>query len=197
VDVLSQEGLFGFPHHSMRVTSIYLLHTNRSPYRSIPPERLFSVLSFPHLILGDFNLHHPLADPGHSLSEREFTVSGQYLDAAFDIPYYLQNTLGINTRSPFDTISRPSVLDLAFVNTALSPLVSSCDTPLPSTGSDYIPCVITLQPYAIMLPSPVRTGPSSTCKRLGKCYTTSPHHPVSQDPHRILLADGSTSPPLA
>jgi len=101
-----------------------LLSTNRPPYRSILPERVFSSLSYPHLVLGDFSLHHPLADPCRSLSEREFITSMRYFDAAFDVPYHLLNTPGVYTWFPFDTISRPSVLDLAFANTALSPLVS-------------------------------------------------------------------------
>jgi len=75
VDVFSPEGLFGSPHRSLRVTSVYLLRTNRPPYRSILPERIFSLLSYPHLVLGDFNLHYPLADPGRSVSEREFIIS--------------------------------------------------------------------------------------------------------------------------
>jgi len=71
-----------------------------------------------------------------------------------DVPYHLLNTPGVYTHFPFNIISRPSVLDLAFANTALSPLVSSWDTPLPSTGSDHVPFVITLRPPAIMLPPP-------------------------------------------
>jgi len=154
VDVCSPEGLFGSPHSSLRVTWVYLLRTNRPPYRSILPERILSFLSYTHLVLGDFNLHHPLADPCRSLSEREFIISTRYFDAAFDVPYHLLNTPGVYTRFPFDTISRPYVLDLTFVNTALSSLVSSWDTPLPSTGSDHVSCVITLKPRAIMLPPP-------------------------------------------
>jgi len=154
VDVISPEGLFGSPYRSLRVTSVYLLRTNSPPYRSILPERLFSFLSYPHLVLGDFNLHHPLADPCRSLSEREFTISTRYFDASFEAPYHLLNTPGVYTRFPFDTISRPSVLDLAFANTALSSFVSLWDSPLPSTGSDHVPCVITLKPPAIMLPPP-------------------------------------------
>jgi len=154
VDFLSPEGLFGSPHHSLRVTLVYLLHTNRPPSRSIAPERLFSFCSYPHLVLGDCNLHHPLADHCRSLSEREFTISALYLDAAFDIPYHLLNTPWVYTRFPFDTISRPSVLDVVLANTALSPFVSSWDTPLLTTGSDHVPCVITLRPPPIMLPPP-------------------------------------------
>jgi len=152
VDIFSPEGLFGCPHRSLRVTSVYLLRTNRPPYRSTLPQRLFSFLCFPHLALGNFNLHHPLADPCHSLSEREFTISVPYFDVAFDVPYHLLNTPRVYTQFPFDTISRPSVLDLSFTNTAVSPLVSSWDTPLLSTGSDHVPCVITLEPPTIMLP---------------------------------------------
>jgi len=154
VDVFSPEGLFGSPHRSIRVISVYLLRTNRPPYRSILPERMFSCHPYPHMVLGDFNLYHPLTDPCCALSEREFTISTRYFDAAFDIPYHLLNTPGVYTRFPFDSISRPSVLDLAFTNTALSPFVSSWDTPLLSTGSDHVPYMITLKPPVIMrLPS--------------------------------------------
>jgi len=144
----------GTPHRSLRVTSVYLLRTHHSHYRSLLPEQIVPFLSYPHRVLVDFNLQHPLADPCCSLCEREFIISTRYFNAAFDVPYHLLNTSRVYTRFPFDTISRPSVLDLAFANTALSPLVSSWDTPLPSTGSDHVPCVITLKPPAIMLPPP-------------------------------------------
>jgi len=133
------------------------------PYCSIPPQRLFCFLSYPHLVLGNFNLPYTQVDPCRSLSAREFTLSAGYLDFAFDIPCHLFNTPGVYSHFPFDTISRPSVLELAFANTGLSPLVSLWDTPLPSTGSDHLPCIITLKPPAIMLPPQPRTGPSLTC----------------------------------
>ena len=101
VDVFSPEDLFGSPHRSLRVTSVYLLRTNRPPYHSIPPEHISSVLSYPHQVLGDFNLHHPLADPCCSLSEREFTISTRYFDPALDVPYHLLNTPEVYTRFPF------------------------------------------------------------------------------------------------
>jgi len=154
VHVFSPEGLFGSPHRSLRVTSVYLLRTNSPPYRSVSPERVFPFLPYPHLVLGDFNRNHPHADPGRSLSEREFIISTRYFDAAFDIPYHDLNTPGVYTRFPDDPTSRPSVLDLAFANTALSSLVSSWDTPLPSTDSNHVPCVITLRTPAVMLPPP-------------------------------------------
>jgi len=172
VDVFSPEGRFEYPHRSLRITSVYLLQTNRPPYRSILPQRVFSFLSYPHLVLGDFNLHHPLADPCRSLSEREFTISARYFDAAFDIPYHLLNTPGVYPRFPFDIISRPSVLDLAFANTALSSLVSSRNTPLSSTGSDHVLCVITLKPPAIMLPPPTPHWALLDLDEVGKALDT-------------------------
>jgi len=102
------------------------------PYCSIPPEHLFCFLSYPDLILGDFNIHHPLADPCRSLSEREFTLSARYLDFAFDIPYHLLNTPG----STLVSLLTPS-RDLPFWTWPLrippSPPLSPCGTrhPLP------------------------------------------------------------------
>jgi len=177
VHILSPEGLFKSPHSSLRVTSVYLLRTNSPPYHSIPPERLFSFLSYPHLVLGDFNLHHPLADHCRSLSEREFTISARYFDFAFDVRYQLLNTPRVYTPFRFDTISRPSVLDLAFVNTALSPLVSSWDTPLPSTRSDHVLGVITLRPPAILLPPPTPHWALNDLQAVGEAqeaFTTLP-----------------------
>jgi len=151
---------------------VYLLRTNRPPYRSIAPERIFSFLAYPHLVLGDFNLHHPLADPCRSLSEREFTIATRYFDAAFDVPFHLLNTPWVYTRFPFDTVSQPSVLDRAFANTALAPLVSSWDTPLPSTGSDHVPCVIALKPPRIMLRPPTPHWALLDLDAVGKALDT-------------------------
>jgi len=49
VDVYSPEGLFGFPHRSLRVTLVYL-RTNRPPSCYILPEQVISFLSYPHLV---------------------------------------------------------------------------------------------------------------------------------------------------
>jgi len=185
VHLFSPEGLFGSPHRSLRVTSVYLLHTNHPPYHSILPERIFSFLSYPHLVLGDFNLHHRLADPCPSLSEWEFTISTGYFDTAFDVPYHLLNTPGVYPRFLFDTSSRPSVLDMAFANTALPPLVSSRDTPLPSTGSDHVPCVITLRPPAIMPPPPTPHWAHLDLEAVGKALEAFTSYLAQQGPRPI------------
>ena len=89
-----------------------------------------------------------------ALSDREFHLSSPYFDAALDCLYILLNTPGVYTRFPFDTITRPSVLDLSFANLSAAPLVTSWDTPLPSTGSDHVPIVVTLGPPHVLLPPP-------------------------------------------
>ena len=140
IDVGSLEGLFRSPHHSLRITSVYLLHTNCAPYRSLTPHRVFSLLHCPHLIVGDYNLHHPLAEHLHSLSDTEYTLSARYLNVAFTAPYQLLNTPEVYTRFPFDTITRPSLLDMAFANSTLSPFVSSWDSRR-STDKLHVPAL--------------------------------------------------------
>jgi len=138
----------------LRITSVYLRHTNCPLYRSVLLDRVFSPPLHLHLVLGDFNMHYPLVDPLWSLTHKEYSLSATYFDAAFEAPYHLLNTPGVYTRFLFDTISSPSVLDLAFANSPLSPFISLWDTPLPSTGSDHVPITITLMPPAVMLPYP-------------------------------------------
>jgi len=154
IDVFSPEGLFRSPNRSLRITSVYLLYTSHPPYCSITPDLVFSLLHYPHLIVGYFNLHHPLLDPLCSLSDRESTLSARYVDITLATPYHLLNTPGVYTCFPFDTFMRPLVLDMAFANSPLSPFVSSWDTPLPSTSPDHVRIVITLQLPALMVRPP-------------------------------------------
>jgi len=74
VEAFFLAGLFRSSHCSLRVTSVYLLHTNHPPYSSFTSDRVFTPLPYPHLIVGDFNLHHPLADPLRTRSDREYTL---------------------------------------------------------------------------------------------------------------------------
>jgi len=157
LDVHSPEGLFRSLHRTLRITSLYLWHTNRPPYRSVSPDRVCSPPPHLHLILDDLNMHHPLADPLRSLTDKVYSLSATYFDAAFDALNHLLNTPGIYSHFPFDTICRPSVLDLAFANSPPSPFIYCWDTPLPSTGSDQVSIIVTLQPPAIMLPPPTST----------------------------------------
>ena len=154
IDISSPEVLFHSSFCSFRVTSVYLRTRSRPPYRSIPPEDWSPPHDTPHVVFGDFNLHHPLSDPARAISDKEFNLSSPYFDAAMDRPYTLLNTPGIYTRFPFDTTTRPSVLDLSFANQQAAPLVVSWDTPLPSTGSDHVPTVTTHGPPHILLPPP-------------------------------------------
>jgi len=70
---------------------------------------------------------------------------------------------------------------------ASPPLVSSWDTPLPSTGSDHVPSVITLKPPVIMLPPPTPYWALLDLEAVGKAldtFTTLPC-PVRPTPNSL------------
>src|SRR5207302_8806546 len=87
--------------------------------RTIGPIDAFRSHSFPTLVVGDFNIHHTLADPLRHISSNEFALSAPYFDRALDLGFTLVNTPGAYTRFPFDLTTCPSVLDLSFSNILL------------------------------------------------------------------------------
>ena len=74
MEAFSLAGLFRSSHCSLRVTLVYLLYTNHPPYSSFTSGTVFTPLPSPQLIVGDFNLHYPLADPLRTRSDREYTL---------------------------------------------------------------------------------------------------------------------------
>src|SRR5437879_8624469 len=94
-------------------------------------------------MVGDFNIHNPMADSGRDYSPSEMSISFPYFSRATDLGFSLLNTPGIYTRFPLGGEARPSVIDLAFASATLAPFFISWDTPLPSTGSDHIPISLT------------------------------------------------------
>ena len=143
IDLFAPGGFFEFSFTRLRITNAYNLSSRRAPYRMLSPPHLFEDLPFPTLVLGDFNLHHPAADPLCSFDAGEARLSHPYFDLASELLFSLLNLPGLYTYFPFTSSSRPSVLDLAFANRHLVPAFASWDTPLPSTGSDHIPIVVT------------------------------------------------------
>src|SRR5437899_12434261 len=135
VDGFTPSGLFCTANRQFRVYNLYSTTAPGPSRRSISPADAFHVYPFPALVVGDFNIHHTLADPLRKVSSNEFALSAPYFDRALDLGFTLVNTPGAYTRFPFDLSTRPSVLDLSFSNTLLAPFVSSCDVSLPSTGS--------------------------------------------------------------
>jgi len=144
LDVSSNEPLFGSAFHSFRVINAYSTNTVDHRVHSVQPEDLFPDLGFPLLVVGDLNIHNPLLDPLRHFSPREISSSTPYFEKAAESGFALLNPPGEYTRFPLVGQARPSVIDLAFANPHLLPLVKSWDASLPSTGSDHIPITITL-----------------------------------------------------
>jgi len=96
------------------------------------------------LVLGDLNIHNPLSDPLRHFSQREISSSTPYFEKAAESGFALLNPPGEYTKFPLVGNARPSVIDLAFANPPLLPLIKSWEASLPSTGSDHIPITITL-----------------------------------------------------
>ena len=144
LDVSSNEPLFGTDFHSFRIINAYSTNTVDHRIHSVQPEVLFPDLGFPLLVVGDLNIHNPLSDPLRHFSSREISSSTPYFEKAAQSGFALLNPPGEYTRFPLVGTARPSVIDLAFANAPLLPLVKSWESSLHSTGSDHIPITITL-----------------------------------------------------
>ena len=106
------------------------------------------------MVVGDLNLHHPSADPLRTFDSEEYNLSHPYYSQASEHGYSLLHQPGLYTYIPFAHNARPSVLDLTFANSPLFPSFSRWDTPLPWTGSDHVPVLITLESPRFRLPPP-------------------------------------------
>jgi len=144
LDISSNEALFGTGFHSFRVINAYSTDTVDHRVHSVPPEVLFPDLGFPLLVVGDLNIHKPLSDPLRHFSHQEIASSTPYFEKAAESGFALLNLPGEYPRFHLVGKVRPSVIDLAFANAPLLPLVKSWEASLPSTGSDHIPITITL-----------------------------------------------------
>src|SRR5437868_1080296 len=124
IDVFTPTGLFCSTNRQFRVYNLYSTNTSGPSRRTVTPTDAFRPHFFPTLVLGYFNIHHTLSDPLRHISSNEFALSSPYFDRALDLGFALVNTQGVHTRLPFDLFTRPSVLDLSFPNSSLTPFVS-------------------------------------------------------------------------
>src|SRR5437899_5312432 len=154
IDIHSQQGLFGSKHKIFRLYNSYSVNGTSCSSRTLPPQDIFPAHSFPTVTMGDFNLHHPLPDPLRELSSQDISVSAPDFERAADLGYSLLNVPGIFTRFPFDSSSRPGVLDISFANPSAAPFFHSWETSLPSTGSDHVPITILLSAPLLRPPPP-------------------------------------------
>ena len=154
LDLFGPSGFFDFAFPRFRITNAYSTDQRFPPYRTLPPRELFPCLPFPLLVLGDLNIHHPSTDPLRTLVPRELSVSHPCFSLASEHDFSLLNQSGVFTYFPFTHTSRPSVLDLAFTNSHLSPAFNRWDTPLPSAGSDHVPILSSFCSSRFRLPDP-------------------------------------------
>jgi len=145
--------LFGGSFTQFRIFNLYNLWSQRSRVRTVPPDLSFPDDGFALLVVGDFNIHHPLADPLRAYSCRYLAASFPYFSRAADLGFELLNLPGVFTRFPWDSATRPFVIDLLFASPVLFPFFRSWGTPLPSTGSDHVPISLTFA-HPISSPSP-------------------------------------------
>ena len=122
-------------HTDLRVLNLYNISWDRA--RAILLGKALAACSTPTLVLGDFNIHHPTANPARFFKPEELTLSRLWFDSASLTGYSLINTLGEYTCFPPNKSSRPSVLDLAFANQPLLNLAPKWSNDLPPTGSDH------------------------------------------------------------
>ena len=126
---------------------------------TVSPLDAFPVSSFPTLVVGDFNIHHPLPDPLRTHSAEELATFLPYFSRLSELGFGLLNQPGVYTHFPLSGLGSPSVLDLSFASPSLLPFSQAWDTPLPSTGSDHVPIQITLSHQFASAPPHSPTGP--------------------------------------
>jgi len=147
--------LFGGSFSQFRILNLYNLWSRRSSVRTVSPDLVFPDDGFPLLVVGDFNIHHLLADPLRSNSRRDLAACFSYFSRAANLGFELLNLPRVFTRFPWDIATHPSVIDFSFASSLLFPFFHSCDTSLPSTGSDYVPISLTFAHPTSAPPPPV------------------------------------------
>ena len=111
-------------------------------------------MAFPTLLVGDFNIHYPWADPFTRHNFSALKASFPYFSRAAEHGYTLLNTPGVYPRFPLQRSSGHSVLDLAFASSSLVSFFQDWSTDLPSTGSDHVAITITIAHPIRALPPP-------------------------------------------
>ena len=143
--------LFGGSFTQFRILNVYNLRPRHAGSMTVSPVVSFSEVDFPLLVVGDVNIHHPLADPLRAHSSEELALSFPYFSTASELGFALVNLLGVFTRFPLGGTSRPSVIDLAFASPRLAPFCHHWDTSLLSTGSDHVPITIVVS-HPVLVP---------------------------------------------
>ena len=127
-----------------RILNVYNLRPRRAGSMTLSPVVSLPEVDFPLLVVGDFNIHHPLSDPLRAHSSEDLALSFLYFSRASELGFELLNLPCLFTRFPLGGSSRHSVIDLSFASLRLPPFCHHWDTSLPSTGSNHVPITITI-----------------------------------------------------
>ena len=150
---ISAHFLFSIKAEKFHIVNCYSMWGSTAIERTVSPTLALPSTAFPTLVVGDFNIHHPSADPIRRHNSSELKAPFPYFSRAAELGYTLLNTPGVYTRFPLQGLSRPSVLDLAFASSSLVPFFQDWSTDLPSTGSDHVTITIKIA-HPIRVPPP-------------------------------------------
>jgi len=150
---ITAPSLFGTTHARFHIINCYSVWGKTITERRVAPTLALPLSSFPTLVVGDFNIHHPSADLLRKDNYSELKASFPYFSRAAEYAYTLLNMPGVHTRFPLYRSSRFAFLNRAFVSPALVPFFQEWATDLPSTGSDDVPIAVRLA-HAITSPPP-------------------------------------------
>ena len=103
-----------------RILNVYNLRPRHAGSMTVSPVVSLPEVDFPLLVVGDFNIHHPLSDPLRAHSSEELALSFPYFSRASKLGFELLNLPGVFTHFPLGGSSRPSVIDLAFASPRLA-----------------------------------------------------------------------------
>ena len=99
-----------------RILNVYNLRSNSVNCMTVSPVVSFPEIHFPLLVVGDFNIHHPLSDSLRAHSAEELNVSFPYFSRAARMGYELLKTPRVFTWFPLGGNTCPSVIDLSFAS---------------------------------------------------------------------------------
>ena len=99
--------LFRGSFTQFRILNVYKLRPRHAGSITVSPIVSFPEVGFPLLVVGDFNIHHPLSDPLRAHSSEELALSFPYFSSASELGFELLNLPGVFTPFPLGGSSRP------------------------------------------------------------------------------------------
>jgi len=118
---ISAHFLFGMKAEKFHVVNCYSVWGSTPTERTVSPFLTLPTPAFSTMVVGDFNIHHPSADPIRKHNSSKLRASFPYFSSVAEYGSTLLNTPEVHTHFPLLGSSRLSVLDLAFASSSLMP----------------------------------------------------------------------------